>query len=109
MSKSEQELPSGGQSGKAGSTDDQSSRVKKVFSDFDESEVAQTRKVGFTSLARPCCMFMPSVCSQKKWLDIKNTPCARNALIHGILGGFGTGLLYYLKSSEFVVAFCNQK
>ena len=39
--------------------------------------------------------------SQKKWYpDVKNTPCARNSLIHGILGGLATGLLYFLKSSK---------
>ena len=38
---------------------------------------------------------------QKKWhLDIQNTPCARDALMHGIAGGLGVGLLYFMKSSE---------
>ena len=39
--------------------------------------------------------------AQKKWfLDIKNTPCARDALLHGILGGIAVGLLYFAKSSN---------
>lgn len=38
---------------------------------------------------------------QKKWyLDVQNTPCARDALLHGIAGGLGVGLLYFMKSSE---------
>jgi hypothetical protein len=41
--------------------------------------------------------------AQKKWyLDVKRTPCAREALIHGIAGGMGMGLLYFLKSSESI-------
>ncbi len=38
---------------------------------------------------------------QKSWLpDVRNIPCARSALIHGILGGLTVGLLYFAKSSE---------
>ncbi|XP_064402543.1 cytochrome c oxidase assembly protein COX20, mitochondrial-like [Halichondria panicea] len=37
---------------------------------------------------------------KKSWLpDVRNTPCARSALIHGILGGLTLGLLYFAKSS----------
>ena len=40
---------------------------------------------------------------QKKWyLDVKRTPCAREALMHGIVGGMGMGILYFLKSSECI-------
>lgn len=40
---------------------------------------------------------------QKKWyLDVKRTPCAREALMHGIVGGMGLGMLYFLKSSESI-------
>ena len=39
---------------------------------------------------------------QKKWyLDVENTPCAREALIHGIAGGLAVGVLYFMKSSEY--------
>lgn len=38
---------------------------------------------------------------QKNWyLDVQNTPCARDALLYGIAGGLGVGLLYFMKSSE---------
>jgi len=37
---------------------------------------------------------------QKKWfLDVRNTPCARAALLQGIAGGLGIGLLYFLRTS----------
>lgn len=37
---------------------------------------------------------------KKKWyLDVKNTPCARSALVHGILGGVAVGLLYFARTS----------
>ena len=40
---------------------------------------------------------------QKKWyLDVKRTPCARDALMHGIMGGLGIGILYFAKSSESI-------
>ena len=29
-----------------------------------------------------------------------NTPCARDALIHGIAGGLVVGVLYFMKSSK---------
>ena len=38
---------------------------------------------------------------QKKWyLDVRRTPCAREALLHGIFGGLGIVILYFVKSSE---------
>ena len=38
---------------------------------------------------------------QKKWyLDVRRTPCAREALLHGIFGGLGVGVFYFVKSSE---------
>ena len=43
---------------------------------------------------------------QKKWyLDVKRTPCAREALLHGIIGGLGIGILYFAKSSECTGSF----
>lgn len=36
---------------------------------------------------------------KKKWyLDVRHTPCARNALLYGILVGGVSGILYYFKS-----------
>lgn len=39
------------------------------------------------------------LCLQKKWyLDVRQTPCARSALIYGILGGLTVGGLWFAKS-----------
>lgn len=36
---------------------------------------------------------------KKKWyLDVRNTPCARSALMTGILGGGAFGILYFAKT-----------
>ena len=36
---------------------------------------------------------------RKKWyLDVRNTPCARGALMAGILGGGAIGILYFAKT-----------
>ncbi|CAI8048348.1 Cytochrome c oxidase assembly protein COX20, mitochondrial [Geodia barretti] len=38
---------------------------------------------------------------KKKWyLDVENTPCARDALVHGIAGSLVIGALYFMKSSK---------
>ena len=53
-----------------------------------------------SSLSR-IAQFGPLLMTQKKWhLDVQNTPCARDALMLGIAGGLGVGLLYFMKSSE---------
>ncbi|CAI8048349.1 Cytochrome c oxidase assembly protein COX20, mitochondrial [Geodia barretti] len=37
---------------------------------------------------------------KKKWyLDVENTPCARDALVHGIAGSLVIGALYFMKSN----------
>ena len=50
------------------------------------------------------CVYM-----QKRWiLDIEKTPCARDALLHGILGGIALGLVYFAKSSNRLIClYCN--
>lgn len=41
------------------------------------------------------------LCLQKKWyLDVRQTPCARSALIYGILGGLTAGGLWFAKSGQ---------
>ncbi len=44
--------------------------------------------------------FIPLTPLQKKWyLDVRNTPCARSALLHGVYGGLVVGLLYFARTS----------
>ncbi len=43
--------------------------------------------------------FLPAYLQKKWYLDVTSTPCARSALIHGILGGLAVGLLYFARAS----------
>lgn len=48
--------------------------------------------------------FLHTLHLQKKWyLDVRHTPCARSALMHGILGGAAVGLLYFLRTSKILL------
>lgn len=69
----------------------------------NEMEEYEKRKVGCKVISRLCVEELKTIsyCMQKKWfLDIKSTPCARDALVHGILGGIAAGLLCFAKSSN---------
>lgn len=39
-------------------------------------------------------------------LEVRNTPCAREAILHGVGGSLAIGLLHFLSTSEFTLLKC---
>lgn len=79
--------------------EDQSNAIRDQLKEYEE------RKVGLIYIVpvhgnRVNKSFLLMVVQKKWFLDIEKTPCARDALVHGILGGVALGLLYFAKSSN---------
>lgn len=59
--------------------------------------------IRFWKELRSTCMFLLSVLQGLRLLgilDVQNTPCAREAILHGAGGSVAAGLLYFLATSE---------